>query len=95
MMIDKKNMPAATVFTIAEKSALSIQSVNNAERIPVGLIVDGQTDVVLKLHTLDTEWKEWKLVDTKTGKNYSLADGEMEIDLGNTGSSLTRFYLQK
>lgn len=95
VMIDKKNMPAATVFTIAEKSALSIQSVNNAERIPVGLIVDGQTDVVLKLHTLDTEWKEWKLVDTKTGKNYSLADGEMEIDLGNTGSSLTRFYLQK
>ena len=95
VMIDKKNMPAATVFTIAEKSALSIQSVNNAERIPVGLIVDGQTDVVLKLHTLDTEWKEWKLVDTKAGKNYSLADGEMEIDLGNTGSSLTRFYLQK
>jgi len=95
VMIDKKNMPAATVFTIAEKSALSIQSVNNAERIPVGLIVDGQTDVVLKLHTLDTEWKEWKLVDTKSGKNYSLADGEVEIDLGNTGSSLTRFYLQK
>lgn len=95
VMIDKKNMPAATVFTIAEKSALSIQSVDNSERIPVGLIVDGQTDVVLKLHTLDTEWKEWKLVDTKTGKNYSLADGEMEIDLGNTGSSLTRFYLQK
>lgn len=95
VMIDKKNMPAATVFTIAEKSALSIQSVNNAERIPVGLIVDGQTDVVLKLHTLDTEWKEWKLVDTKAGKNYSLADGEVEIDLGNTGSSLTRFYLQK
>lgn len=95
VMIDKKNMPAATVFTIAEKSALSIQSVDNAERIPVGLIVDGQTDVVLKLHTLDTEWKEWKLVDTKSGKNYSLADGEVEIDLGNTGSSLTRFYLQK
>lgn len=95
VMIDKKNMPAATVFTIAEKSALSIQSVNNAERIPVGLIVDGQTDVVLKLHTVNTEWKEWKLVDTKTGKNYSLADGEVEIDLGNTGSSLTRFYLQK
>ena len=95
VMIDKKNMPAATVFTIAEKSALSIQSVNNADRIPVGLIVDGQTDVVLKLHTLDTEWKEWKLVDTKAGKHYSLADGEVEIDLGNTGSSLTRFYLQK
>lgn len=95
VMIDKKNMPAATVFTIAEKSALSIQSVNNAERIPVGLIVDGQADVVLKLHTMDTEWKEWKLVDTKAGKNYSLADGEVEIDLGNTGSSLTRFYLQK
>ena len=95
VMIDKKNMPAATVFTIAEKSALSIQSVDNAERIPVGLIVDGQADVVLKLHTVDTEWKEWKLVDTKAGKNYSLADGEVEIDLGNTGSSLTRFYLQK
>lgn len=95
VMIDKKNMPAATVFTIAEKSALSIQSVNNAERIPVGLIVDGQADVILKLHTLDTEWKEWKLVDTKAGKHYSLADGEVEIDLGNTGSSLTRFYLQK
>lgn len=95
VMIDKKNMPAATVFTIAEKSALSIQSVDNAERIPVGLIVDGQTDVVLKLHTLDTEWKEWKLVDTKAGKHYSLADGEVEIDLVNTGSSLTRFYLQK
>lgn len=95
VMIDKKNMPAATVFTIAEKSALSIQSVDNSERIPVGLIVDGQTDVVLKLHTLDTEWKEWKLVDTKSGKHYSLADGEVEIDLGNTGSSLTRFYLQK
>ena len=95
VMIDKKNMPAATVFTIAEKSALSIQSVDNSERIPVGLIVDGQADVVLKLHTMDTEWKEWKLVDTKAGKNYSLADGEVEIDLGNTGSSLTRFYLQK
>lgn len=95
VMIDKKNMSAATVFTIAEKSALSIQSVNNSERIPVGLIVDGQADVVLKLHTMDTEWKEWKLVDTKVGKNYSLADGEVEIDLGNTGSSLTRFYLQK
>lgn len=95
VMIDKKNMPAATVFTIAEKSALSIQSVDNAERIPVGLIVDGQADVVLKLHTVDTEWKEWKLVDTKAGKNYSLADDEVEIDLGNTGSSLTRFYLQK
>lgn len=95
VMIDKKNMPAATVFTIAEKSALSIQSVNNSERIPVGLIVDGQADVVLKLHTMDTEWKGWKLVDTKAGKNYSLADGEVEIDLGNTGSSLTRFYLQK
>lgn len=95
VMIDKKNMPAATVFTIAEKSALSIQSVDNAERIPVGLIVDGQTDVVLKLHTMDTEWKGWKLVDTKAGKHYSLADGEVEIDLGNTGSSLTRFYLQK
>lgn len=95
VMIDKKNMPAATVFTIAEKSALSIQSVDNAERIPVGLIVDGQADVVLKLHTVNTEWKEWKLVDTKSGKNYSLADGEVEIDLGNTGSSLTRFYLQK
>lgn len=95
VMIDKKNMSAATVFTIAEKSALSIQSVDNSERIPVGLIVDGQADVVLKLHTMDTEWKEWKLVDTKAGKNYSLADGEVEIDLGNTGSSLTRFYLQK
>ena len=95
VMIDKKNMPAATVFTIAEKSALSIQSVNNSERIPVGLIVDGQADVVLKLHTMDTEWKGWKLVDTKAGKHYSLADGEVEIDLGNTGSSLTRFYLQK
>ena len=95
VMIDKKNMPAATVFTIAEKSALSIQSVDNAERIPVGLIVDGQADVILKLHTVNTEWKEWKLVDTKSGKNYSLADGEVEIDLGNTGSSLTRFYLQK
>lgn len=95
VMIDKKNMPAATVFTIAEKSALSIQSVDNSERIPVGLIVDGQADVVLKLHTVNTEWKEWKLVDTKSGKNYSLADGEVEIDLGNTGSSLTRFYLQK
>lgn len=95
VMIDKKNMSAATVFTIAEKSALSIQSVNNSERIPVGLIVDGQADVVLKLHTMDTEWKGWKLVDTKAGKHYSLADGEVEIDLGNTGSSLTRFYLQK
>lgn len=95
VMIDKKNMPAATVFTIAEKSALSIQSVDNAERIPVGLIVDGQADVILKLHTVNTEWKEWKLVDTKAGKHYSLADGEVEIDLGNTGSSLTRFYLQK
>lgn len=95
VMIDKKNMPAATVFTIAEKSALSIQSVDNAERIPVGLIVDGQADVILKLHTMDTEWKGWKLVDTKAGKHYSLADGEVEIDLGNTGSSLTRFYLQK
>lgn len=95
VMIDKKNMPAATVFTIAEKSALSIQSVDNAERIPVGLIVDGQADVILKLHTLDTEWKGWKLVDTKAGKHYSLADGEVEIDLVNTGSSLTRFYLQK
>lgn len=95
VMIDKKNMAAARVFTIAGNAALSIQSMNNLEKIPVGLIVNGKANVKLKLHTQNAGWMGWKLVDTESGKSYSLANGEVEINLGYTGSTLTRLYLQK
>lgn len=95
VMIDKKNMAAARVFTIAGNAALSIQSINNLEKIPVGLIVNGKANVKLKLHTQNAGWMGWKLVDTESGKSYSLANGEVEINLGYTGSTLTRLYLQK
>lgn len=68
VMIDKKNMAAARVFTIAGNAALSIQSMNNLEKIPVGLIVNGKANVKLKLHTQNAGWMGWKLVDTESGK---------------------------
>lgn len=95
VMTDSKNMRAVEVFTIADGKALAIQCMNNLNRIPVGLMVDGSKEVTLKIQTDDAKWKGWVLEDTLTGKQYSLTGGEVEIDLGSVKTTLSRLFLQK
>ena len=95
MMTDRKNRRAVEVFTIADNKALAIQCMNNLNRIPVGLMVDGSKDVTLKIQTDDAKWRGWVLEDTLTGKQYSLTGGEVEIDLGTVKTTLSRLFLQK
>lgn len=95
VMTDSKNMRAVEVFTIADGKALAIQCMNNLNRIPVGLMVDGSKEVTLKIQTDDAKWKGWALEDTLTGKQYSLTGGEVEIDLGTVKTTLSRLFLQK
>lgn len=95
VMTDSKNMRAVEVFTIADGKALAIQCMNNLNRIPVGLMVDGSKEVTLKIQTDDAKWKGWVLEDTLTGKQYSLTGGEVEIDLGTVKTTLSRLFLQK
>lgn len=95
MMTDRKNMRAVEVFTIADDKALAIQCMDNLDRIPVGLMVDGSKDVTLKIQTDDTKWKGWVLLDTLTGKQYSLTGGEVKVNLGTIKTTLNRLYLQK
>lgn len=95
MMTDRKNRRAVEVFTIADNKALAIQCMNNLNRIPVGLMVDGSKDVTLKIQTDDAKWSGWELVDTLTGKRYRLNNGEVKINLGIIKTTLNRLYLQK
>lgn len=95
MMTDRKNRRAVEVFTIADNKALAIQCMNNLNRIPVGLMVDGSKDVTLKIQTDDAKWRGWELVDTLTGKRYRLNNGEVKISLGIIKTTLSRLYLQK
>lgn len=95
MMADRKNRRAVEVFTIADNKALAIQCMNNLNRIPVGLMVDGSKDVTLKIQTDDAKWRGWELVDTLTGKRYRLNNGEVKISLGIIKTTLSRLYLQK
>lgn len=95
MMTDRKNRRAVEVFTIADNKALAIQCMNNLNRIPVGLMVDGSKDVTLKIQTDDAKWRGWELVDTLTGKRYRLNNGEVKIRLGIIKTTLSRLYLQK
>lgn len=95
MMADRKNRRAVEVFTIADNKALAIQCMNNLNRIPVGLMVDGSKDVTLKIQTDDAKWRGWELVDTFTGKRYRLNNGEVKISLGIIKTTLSRLYLQK
>lgn len=95
MMTDRKNRRAVEVFTIADNKALAIQCMNNLNRIPVGLMVDGSKDVTLKIQTDDAKWSGWELVDTLTGKRYRLNNGEVKINLGIIKTTLNRLYLQE
>lgn len=95
VMTDSKNMRAVEVFTIADGKALAIQCMNNLNRIPVGLMVDGSKEVTLKIQTDDAKWRGWELVDTLTGKRYRLNNGEVKISLGIIKTTLSRLYLQK
>ena len=64
--------------------------------IPLGFRLKAASNVRLSLHHLPGDgWSGWALWDSRTDKRYSLQESAIEIELGQTGTHVGRFFLIK
>ena len=96
VLIDTDMQPAVVVFTTADGHALDIQQRRSDTAIPVGFRMQKSGRVSLTLsHDEGDVWSRWSLVDSRTGRRYSLSEGTTYVDLGTLGTHAGRFYLEK
>ena len=87
------------LFTEADGKALDIQQLRGSTsgmHIPLGFRLKAASNVRLSLHHLPGDgWSDWTLWDSRTDKRYSLQESAIEIELGQTGTHVGRFFLIK
>lgn len=94
VLVDRECMPEVKVYTVADKRALDIQKVNNADRIELGFIIETTQEAELKLE-YGSSWKDWTLVDTRTQSHYRLDGSRLVIQVDELTNACGRFYLEK
>lgn len=92
ILIDNEVKPEVAVYTVAGRKALAIQRIKSGKRIPLGLYMKKSGSVKLNFGYSSNVWKDWMLLDSKTGKKHSLRE---TIVFNNISSVSNRFYLIK
>ncbi|MCD8387946.1 MAG: hypothetical protein LUD17_13845 [Bacteroidales bacterium] len=90
LLLDGDVTPQIAVFTVGEDKSLSIQHINAAKKIPLGIYVESAGSVELSFSTQNSAWQQWWLVDSLTGREYPL-QGSVALDDVSTCDD--RFYL--
>lgn len=96
LLYDKEIRENIAVFTVADQVALGIQYCTQRTSIPVGLRLNASSNVKMHLrYTTGRYWSQWYLLDTHTGKRYSLKQNDVNLDLGVNETSTDRYRLVK
>lgn len=95
MLMDNEVQPEITVFSESDGRALDIQQLSSEVlRIPLGISTSTTATVTLTLnHQVGDAWSYWELEDTRYGHRYPLTEYSIEVDVGNIGTHVGRFYL--
>lgn len=90
LVVEDKHRPSIAVYTPCEGTALSIQQLQAADRIPLGVLVKTPGEVNILVNAQGSEWDGWSLLDAKTQTVYPLGS---ELRFTQVESGNHRFFL--